>query len=505
MGRTSRLAGVVETVVGILRPGESTLERTVTSGVWLSLLTVTDRVVRLGLYLVLARLLAPAEFGLLGLGMVALTVLRRVSRLGLDEALIQREDDDVDAYLDTTWTLTVGRGLALAAVASLAAPLVAEFFAEPRLTGVVRALGVVPLLDGLRNPGVVYFRKRLAFHRQFVYVVSGTVAYACTALAAAVVLGNVWALVVGAVAGPAVRTLVSHRIHGYRPGLGFDTDAARELLGFGKWIFGSGVVLLALNQGDDALVGWLLGSSAVGLYGMAFRLSNAPATEVSHVVSEVTFPAFSQVRDDAAELRAGFFRTVRVVAALALPMAVGIAAVAPVFVRAVLGPAWTPMIHAMRVLAVWGAFRALVAAVGPLFKAVGHPEYSTLLQVSRLVVVAVLIYPATTAWGITGTAAVLVASAVLQNPIAFAVALRAVDARPRRLLRALSAPCLAAALMGTVVLLANAALSPLPGLARLCCLIIIGVATYASAIGAATRVWGTGLADDVAVLRRSLV
>ncbi|MBV0923321.1 lipopolysaccharide biosynthesis protein [Halomicroarcula limicola] len=507
MGLVSRLVGavrLVRLVPRLLTPGDSVMERTATGGVWLSLLTVADRVLRLGMFVVLARVLAPADFGLLGLGLLVLAVLRRVSRLGLDEALIQREEADVDAYLDTTWVLTIARGVVIAAVTVAAAPTVAGVFTEPALRTILPVLALSPLLAGLRNPGIIYFRKELAFHRQFAYTLSGTVAQVAVAVAVALVYQNVWALVLGVVAGAAVRTAVSHAIHGYRPGLAFDATAARELLGFGKWIFGSGLVLLALNQGDDALVGWLLGASALGFYQMAFRLSNAPATEVSHVVSKATFPAFSKVQDDVERLREGFFRTVRIVVALAFPMAVGIAVVAPAFVRAALGPDWLPIVDAMRLLALWGALRALVAVVGPLFQATGRPQYSTVLQLSRLAIVAALVYPAALRWGFSGVASVLVASAVVQNPVALAVALRVVDGSPRRFLRAVALPTVAALSMGIVVLATAAALPPLSSLAALCCLVAVGVVTYPLFLILGARALETKLGDDLTVVREAL-
>ncbi|WP_348611618.1 lipopolysaccharide biosynthesis protein [Halobaculum rarum] len=500
----SRVRRWARLVVRLFAPGESLGERVATGGVWLSALTAADRLVRLAMLVVLARLLSPEAFGVVGLGLVAVAVLRKVLRLGLDEALIQDEQADVDAYLDTTWTLTVLRGFALWGIASLAAPAVADTVGEPQLTAVLPVLALSSVVGGFRNPGVIYFRKELAFHRQFTYSVSGTVVQAAVAVSAALAWGTAWALVAGLLAGSAARTVASHLLHPYRPRPGFDPAAARELLGYGKWIFGSGILLLLLNQGDDAIVGWLLGASALGLYGMAFRFSNAPATEVSHVIAKVTFPAFSKVQDDVEELREGFLRTVRAVAYLSFPMAVGVAAVAPVFVQAAFGPKWLPMVETMRVLALWGALRALVAVVGPLFKATDRPHYSTALQASRLVIVAALLYPATVAWGTVGTAAALVASAVIQNPIALFIALRTVDASANRLLRSLALPTAGALLMGGTVVAASRTLAPASPFIELAALVTIGVIAYLAVLAVGVRLFDVGLDRDVASLRRAL-
>jgi PST family polysaccharide transporter/lipopolysaccharide exporter len=188
---------------------------------------------------------------------------------------------------------------------------------------------------------------------------------------------------------------VSYVIHGYRPRPEFHHGIATDLFDYGKWILGSGIVLFLINQGDDAFVGWYLGATALGFYQLAYRFSNAPATEVTHIISRVVFPTYSQIQTDKEKLRTGYFRTVQIVTVISFPMAVGIAVVAPTFVRAFLGEQWLPTILAMQILAFWGIIRSLGAAVGPLFNALGQPDVNTKLQTLKLVIIAIFIYPAT--------------------------------------------------------------------------------------------------------------
>ncbi|WP_435348861.1 lipopolysaccharide biosynthesis protein [Haloarchaeobius sp. HRN-SO-5] len=495
---------ILRSVQRALTPGSSVAERAVTGGVWVVLLNVVDRLIRFGALIVLARFLSPAAFGLLGLGLLVLAVVRQSTKLGLNAALVHHEDDDVDHYLDTTWVLTVTRGLLIALAAFVSAPYVASLFDAPQLTDVVRVVALTPLLKGLRNPGVVYFKKELLFHKQFGYQISGTVAYAVATVGVALVSPTVWALVAGTLAGAAVRTTSSYAIHPYRPRFRFDLSAARRLLGYGKWIFGSGLVLLALNWGDDGMIGWYVGAASLGLYRLAFQFSNAPATEVTQVISSVAFPAYSQIQDDTAALREAFLRTMRVVSFVSFPVAVGIAAVAPVFVDAFFGPEWLPMVDVIRVLAVWGAFRSIAAGIGPLFRATGRPQYNTALQSLRLVVFAAAVYPATAAWGIVGTAIAIVVSALVENPIAIYVSIRAVDTSVRRVGRLLAIPASASLAMGVVVVSVQTVGTGLGEYAELAVLVATGVVVYGTLVFCWSRLTDLELESDLATLQRAL-
>lgn len=465
-----------------LVPAGGVAERAVKSGFWITLLNVVDRLLRLAMVIVLARILVPAEFGLMGIALLTVAAVRQFSRLGIDAALIQHERTDVDGYLNTAWTVKAVRGVGIAAVTFLLAPSVAAFFGEPRAAPVIRVIALSPLIAGLQNPGVMYLQKQLEFHRQFVFTLSSTVANVAVAVGAAVALQNVWALVYGSLAGSVVTVLVSFLIHGYRPRPAFDREKAAELLGYGKWIFGSGVLLFLLNQGDDAIVGWLLGAGALGFYQIAYRFSNAPATEVTHTISRVVFPTYSQIQADTEKLRIGYFRTLHVVSAVTFPMATGIILVAPAFVRTFLGEQWVPMVLAMQLLAVWGGVRALGATIGPLFRAIGRPDLDTKLHLAKLVLVAVAIYPATVRWGIDGAALVIVVASIVLVPPTLWLAMDAIEGTGRQFGRILFYPALGSGLMALAVLAIERTTAFGPTPVGFVVLVLTGVIVYLSVV-----------------------
>ena len=477
-----------------LTPSDGVRGRAATGGVWVMLINVVDKLLQLGKLIALAALIAPEAFGLLGISLLVLVVLRQATEFGFDAALIQQREENVDAYLNTAWTMRFLQGVALAAVAYAAAPLIATGFSEPRVTPLLRALALSPLILGLRNPAAVYFKKNLEFHKQFVYRISGTVFDVVVAVAFGLVYGSVWALVVGKLAGDATRAVVSYLIDGYRPWPEFQLDFAREMFGYGKWVLGSGLVIIALNRGDDAFVGWFLGATALGFYQLAYQFSNAPATEISHVISKVTFPTYSKVQDDVATLRNGFFTTVQLAALVAIPASVGILVITPTFVRAFFRPQYYPMIPVMQVLAVYGLGRSMGTLVGPLFNAIGRPDIGMKLSTLKLLLVALLIYPATARWGVVGTAVAIIGASVVANPLGTYVAVRKVEGSLVTYLGLLAYPLAGSAAMGLAVVGVERSLGLGP-LVEFPLLVAVGVATYAVVMFLLERQVGFGLAD----------
>lgn len=470
-------------------PSGSLVQQAVSGGLWAGGTNVAERLLLMGRFVVLANVLPPREFGLLGLSLLTITVFERLSELGLDAALIQRTEDDVDAYLDTALAMRAVRGALILALGVVAAPAAAAFFDAPRATPVVSLLAVGPLLLGLQNPGIVYLRKDLEFHLSAVHRMAGAgvdtiVAVGYALVVAPMVLGvepTVWALAFGVVAGNLTRLVVSYLVHGYRPGLGFDASLARDLVDYGKWMTGSSALVFLINEGDDVVVGWALGTAALGFYQMAYRFSNAPATEITHVISEVVFPTYARLQNDLASLRSAYFRTLQLTTFVAFPVAVGIAVVAPTFVLVVFGSEWAPAVLAMRVLAAFGLLRALGATTGPLFQAVGRPDLATKIQLGKLAVLAVAIFPLTDAYGIAGTAtAVVVSSLLWSEPVASYLAVRTVEGRLPTLARVVGYPTVACAVMAAVVVGLQGVLDH--SLPSLVLLVAAGAATYVAAV-----------------------
>lgn len=481
------------------------LADTIQSGVWMGATTVTSRAFELTRLIALTVLLSPEEFGVMGIALLTIASFEMLTELGIKDALIYNENEDVDEYLDTAWIMNTARGLAIFAIVFVLAPYISDFFSEPRATPVVRTIALMPLLFGLQNPAIVYFEKDLNFHQYFLHQVSGSFIGAVTAIGFAIEYGTVWALVVGYLASRFSELVVSYLLTTRRPGLGFELSKAIELFGYGKWLTGLSFFVFLGTQGDDAFLGWFLGASALGVYQVAYQISNAPATEVGLLVSKVVFPAYSKVQDDIAQIRSGFLSVLVVVSLVTFPMTVGTIAVAPTFVLGVMGEQWADAVQPIQVLALWGLLRAMGSITGPMFKAVGRPDVLTKLAFGKTVLIAALIYPLTAEFGIVGTAlAVLVSSAFFSEPIKYYLALQQSRTTWHQLFKRMFVPLVASLIMGFGVVFARERVPLSAGLLKLLLLVLLGVGLYLTAVVLLERQFDYGLRSLVQTVRSSM-
>jgi len=395
-------------------PGENLSQRAVRGGFWVFSLRIVQQLFGLARLIIIARILSPHDFGLMGIALLTMATLETFSQTGFQQALIQKKED-IKSYLDAAWTVLILRGFILFVILYLIAPYAATFFGAPEAKHIIQVIGISVLLQAFTNIGVIHFQKELEFNKEFMYQFAGTLADFIVAVSAVLILGNVWALVFGLLAGNAARFIMSYVIHPYRPHLSSDLGKAKELFGFGKWILGSSVLVFLITQGDDIFVGKLLGVTALGFYQLAYRISNMPATEITHVISQVTFPAYSKLQGNIPKLREAYLKVLQLTAFLSFPIAGLIFVLAPDFTMIFLGEKWMPMVPAMQVLVFAGLVRSIAATTGPIFYAVGKPKIETRWQTARLFIIAALIYPCTIKWGILGASIVVFLSIFVSN------------------------------------------------------------------------------------------
>jgi O-antigen/teichoic acid export membrane protein len=382
---------------------EGFAKKAVSGGFWSFSLRIANRLLTLIRTLVLARLLSPDDFGLFGIAMLALAAMENVSTTGFDQALIQKSGN-IEHHLDTAWVVQIIRGLLLGLILYFGAPFIARFFDEPNAFMLMRVLGIGVFVAGLRNPGVVYFRKELDFRKDFIYEFSGAIADFGVAITAALILRNAWALVFGFLARSVLQVVASYIIQNYRPRFAIRKDSFRALFSFGMWVWVSGIIVFLVTQGDDVVVGKVLGVTALGFYQMAFKISNMSATEMTQTISRVAFPTYSKIKDDIDRLKSGFLRTLRLMMILSVPVMLLVIGLVEDFVGVFIGEKWQPIVLPAKILAISGLLRSIVSSCGPLFIALGKPKQDSYLNFMRLAVMAITVYPLTVSHGITGAA-----------------------------------------------------------------------------------------------------
>jgi len=472
------MIGYLKQIYMRLTTGSSTEEQAIQGGIWVAGINVSSRLLQLLKVVVLARLLSPEAFGLLGIALLVLSSLRRFSNLGFGGALIQHQEENINAYLNTAWTVKIVQGILIAAIAFFAAPYLGALFNEPRAVPLIQAIGASNLLLAFQNPAIIYFQKDLNFHKEFGYKLSARLADLGVAVGCALIYRSVWALVAGIAAMNFAQFILSYLILEYRPRIEFEIEYAKEMFGFGKWMFAQAILGFFLVDGDDAFVGWFFASSALGYYQISYRYSNAPATEFTQIIRRVAFPTFSIVQEDIGKLRSGFFRVVQLSSIVAFPVAAGIFVIAPQFVYIMFGEQWAPIIPLLQVLALWGAIRALIDSFRAVYKAVGNPEYISYLTLIQIICIAIAIYPAAEYFGVIGVGYVIVGQNVISLPIGILLALQIVEGELFEFLHLVFYPALASILMASTLIFIDMYLMSGHNLSNLLILVCLGILLY---------------------------
>lgn len=269
---------------------------------WLILFRLVERGIGFISTLILARLLVPADFGLVAMATSILAALDLMGAFSFDMALIQNQNATRRHY-DTAWTFGVVFGLLKAAgMVALAIPASA-FFNEPRVEFVMYALALCTAVQGFDNIGIVAFQKDLEFHKEFWLGLARKLAGFVTTVGLAYLYTSYWALIAGVLAMRVTSLVLSFTMHPYRPRLCW--EAAGELFNYSKWLLLNNILIFLNNRGTDFIIGRVSGARSLGLYAVSYELANLPTTELVYPISRAVFPGYARLAGDLKQLQIG--------------------------------------------------------------------------------------------------------------------------------------------------------------------------------------------------------
>jgi len=412
------------------------------------LLRVLDKSLGVVSMIVLARLLTPGDFGLVAMAMSIVALVELLSAFNFDMALIQNQRAGRTEF-DSAWTLNVTLGTASGVLLLLGAVPSAAFYGDPRLVWLVVALAAAPLIGGLENIGVVVFRKELDFRREFLFLLVKRLLSFIATLIFAFTLRDYWALVLGTLFGRTAGTLLSYVVHPYRPKFGL--GAARKILSFSAWFLANNLLYFLLHRSSDFVVGKALGAPALGVHAISYEIANLPTTNMIAPINRVVYPAYTRVASDRAALGRSFLRVLGLVAMVAIPAGVGIAAISDRLVGLALGARWLEAVPLIEILAIAGAIGAVQTNVGYIYMALGTPRTQTVLAVAYVCLLLPLMLLGVHFFQLRGVALAFLATALLHTPLTFGLVGKDLSIRAKDLVRPMVRPILAAGAMYSVV------------------------------------------------------
>ncbi len=344
---------------------------------WMTALRWAVKLLGLANTAILARLLAPEDFGLIAMAMLAVAFVEVWFGFGVETALIQNKNATKDDY-DTAWTLRTLQGACVGLALVATAPLAVQYFHEPRLPPLLWLMAAAITVAGAANIGTVNFQKELNFKQEFIFSIIGKLLGVIVTIAFAYWLRNFWALAYGIFFGYFFRFALSYIMHPYRPR--FSLRKFRSLWGFSQWMLLSNIGLFANSKADEVIVGGIAPASTLGLYSVSLDIGQMVTNELAHPINRVLYPLLSKLQDEAERMRATYLKITASVNTLTLPAGVGLAFSAPYVVVVVLGAKWQEAVPYVQVFALYGALRFTYSGANSVLMALGKVRTISALQ-----------------------------------------------------------------------------------------------------------------------------
>ncbi len=393
---------------------------------WAALSFGSSRIIVFLVTLGLTRLLAPADFGVVAAGLTLIAFLEIALDLGVGAAVVYEQEEGLTHRVRTAYTLNLLIAVGLAGLGVLAAPAIASFFHAEQSVGLFRALFGYLVLRGGSQVQASVLQRDLRYRERTIIDIVRALVRGGTSIGLAAVGGGALAIVAGLLAGEAVGLVLTCSIVRLRPALRLQRSVVTALLRYGVAVLGLKVVSALLTNADNLIVGNRLGTTALGLYAIAFRLPELCIDSVHWIFSSIAFSLYSQARQRGPEVfRNAMLRSLRLTTVFGFSAGTGLAVVAPVAVPVLFSDRWAGAVEATVLLSLATGLASIGYASGDIFPALGRP--GTLLKLTAVTTVAALVgFWLTAPYGIAAVAAVHLAFQLVFGVLRLRVANRLV-------------------------------------------------------------------------------
>jgi len=335
--------------------------------------------------IILARLLTPSQFGLIGMAMVFISVSEIFTNLGLSSALIQRSDPTEEHY-SSSFLLNIGAALLLTIIFVAVAPLIAGFFKNKEITGLVRVLSVSLLIGSFSVVQEARLRKKMRFDLLTKAKLISSVVSGVTGIALAFAGFGVWSLVVQTLLGRILTTAYYWFVSEWRPKLLFKIRAIRELWAYSFNLFISNIIDTAYNQLDSIIIARIFSANELGLYSRAKSLNRFAIKYSSESVGTITFPAMAEIKDDREKMIRLGLKAETLISFLSFGLLGWLYVSAGPLILTLFGPRWEASIKIFRILCLSGFAYPISAATLSMLKASGDSQSFLKVEVWKKIV-----------------------------------------------------------------------------------------------------------------------
>jgi PST family polysaccharide transporter len=331
---------------------------------------------------ILARLLVPDDFGLIAIATSIFVISETLTEFGFGKALI-KFDEVTDEHLNTAVTLNIVRGILVGICIIATAEYFSQVLGDPRLTGLLVALGILSVLGGSRNVKFVLFEKVLNYKREFQLKFSAKIISVTVTIVAAFTLGDYRALVIGMFVNRGLEILISYWMIPHVPR--YSLSKWRELFGFSSWLMLTNLTFVLSSRFYYFIIWKFFGTETAGNFHVGSEVSNYLTSDLVGSLSRVLFPAFSEVSGKKDDLRYLFLQGLTVTMGVGLPIGFGLSVIADDLVLLLLGAKWEVAIPVVQFLSVGMSLTMISSVVYPLLMAVNKTQLLFFREMSYFV------------------------------------------------------------------------------------------------------------------------
>ena len=357
-------------------------------------------------FLALGRILGPAAIGSVGAALLAVAIAESLSDTGLAQAVIQGREAHSCAQLGAVLTTLATRGAAISLALALLAPATLRLFHLPGSElALLQMAALVPLIRGINSPAYYVVQRERRFNHVAAVEMSAAIVDCSVGIGSALAGAGVYAALLGTIAAELLKCTLVWATMRPLPPIRLVWSGIGHYVRFSRWIWGSSVVNLVLNQFDKVVVASLLGPAQFGAYQMSSRLAQMCLADAALAMSQFLFPTFAaKHRQDAPKAAREFKRYLLALVAVLAVIVVALRAIAAPLFALVLGETWKSAVPLFGIFVVNMAIGALIAFLVAYLRAVGRPKAATHASILQVLVLAITVPLATRHFGAAGVA-----------------------------------------------------------------------------------------------------
>lgn len=416
---------------------------------WVLISTILSKSFQFLTTIILARLLLPADFGIIAISQIIIGIVSLFQDMGMTQALIQKKEN-IEESADTVFLFNIFWSLILYIAVFIAAPYIGAFFGNKEAVIILRVLCLSFFLQPFNIVFNAFIKKEFYFRSLLNITLLPTIFSGILSIILAYIGYGVWSLVLGILTGNLFSAILGWLSISWRPAFKFNMGIAKDMLNFGGAISIQNVIIWFENTFDDILVGRRLGTSLLGVYRLGFNIAVLPATQIAGSINDVVYSTFTKLQDDKKELKRFFLYIIKYVSLITFPIGVVIFSTAKIFIPVMLGAKWNNAVPVIQLISLYGTIGSVTFVIPTLCRAVGRPGlFLKYLIILLFIIVPVYIYAVP--YGLKAISMVHLIIAIVFLPYNLNIGMKMLNIKPLEIINALWLPIIIASIMGVAI------------------------------------------------------